>query len=335
MRGYSMGGRNCGCTTPAKSCNETTHQTVTLSRLARTSAAVARTSTITTLLRFLGWKSHGQHAVSLLDPRHTPKMWLLNLCHLFTRPSDPSPSGINLTLDNAKGSEGWKLIALRAFRPLRCLPSWSWSARHLEEHAANPVIWWLLACSFWAPIWGGDFSLLFHSHSLFETPMPSAMGDGLWSSAFRRRSFVLGIFHLVKNVLPHSGKLSTSPICGLGCTNRHQKEAQKVPHAGLLPHQENSALECPKATGDQNCCTALTVAWAESRADNATLLTVLTKIPKSLISFLVVPFPAGGHPRSSLHQDQPKLQTQKDSIGNFGHASRKRSSCSLAPPTSL
>ena len=37
-------------------------------------STVARTSTITTLLRFLGWKSHGQHAVSLLDPRHTPKM---------------------------------------------------------------------------------------------------------------------------------------------------------------------------------------------------------------------------------------------------------------------
>lgn len=68
MRGYSMGGRNCGCTTPAKSCDETTHQTVTLSRLARTSAALLQEHQLRCCV-FLGGKvmDNMQSRFSTLD----------------------------------------------------------------------------------------------------------------------------------------------------------------------------------------------------------------------------------------------------------------------------
>lgn len=101
-----MGGRNCGCTTPAKSCNETIHQTVTLSRLARTSAALLQEHQLRCCV-FLGGKDmdNMQSRFSTLDIHPKCDFYIcISLYHLFTRPSDPS--GINLTLDNAKGSEG-------------------------------------------------------------------------------------------------------------------------------------------------------------------------------------------------------------------------------------
>ena len=237
-------------------------------------------------------------------PWTSTKNGTLHLYHLSSK-----PSGINLTLDNAKGSEGWKLIALRAFRPLRCLPSWSWPARHLE-HAetwidlSSHVLKHLKPCG----LVGCDVSLallLSYSIASFERPMPSAMGDGLWPSAklsekchFDRRPLFLASFIWSKMsfLIPGSSPRPPSVVWAAQMATKRRLRRYHMP--GSAPRKLSA---CPQLGIKTWSCTALTVAWTErSRAENATLLTVLTKKFQSCLPllfffvFFCVPFPAGG-----------------------------------------
>lgn len=147
------------------------------------------------------------------------------------------------------------------------------------------MIWWLLACSFWAPIWGGDFSLLFHSHIAFlRHPCHQQWGMGSDLRHFDSGPLFLASFIWSKMsfLIPGSSPRPPSVVWAAQIATKRRLRRYHMPGKGNAPRKLSA---CPKATGDQNCCTALTVAWAESRADNATLLTVLTKIPKSLIIF--------------------------------------------------